>query len=117
MYFVCGIIATLAYRIVVVLNHLDPIYVQVAWYIGTIGFIIYFAHRYRVSQKRARIIAEHDLEQKVAQLQGLSEADKQSMEYIFGTLRSTKEKWNSIVIFVSSGIALFIGILIDFVFK
>lgn len=115
-YFWSGIIATLAYRIIIVLNSLDPVWVQVAWYIGTVGFVIYFIHRYDISEKRARIINDRDLENKVAGLKALSADDKQAMKYIFTTLKSTKEKWNYIFIFVLSGLALIAGILMDFVF-
>ncbi|MDG1950904.1 MAG: hypothetical protein P8J32_08895, partial [bacterium] len=47
-YFYIGIIATFAYRIIIVLNFYEPILVKVAWYIGTIGFIFYFWNRYKV---------------------------------------------------------------------
>ena len=115
-YFWSGIIATLAYRIIIVLNSFDPVWVQVAWYIGTIGFVIYFIHRYDISEKRARIINDRDLEKKVADIKALSADDKQAMKYIFTTLKSTKEKWNYIFIFALSGLALIAGILMDFVF-
>lgn len=115
-YFWSGIIATLAYRIIIVLNSYDPVWVQVAWYIGTVGFVIYFIHRYDISEKRARIINDCDLENKVAGLKALSSDDKQAIKYIFTTLKSTKEKWNYIFIFALSGLALIAGILMDFVF-
>ena len=37
-YFIIGIIATVAIRVVTVLTHLDPIYAKVAWYIGVGSF-------------------------------------------------------------------------------
>lgn len=112
LFFIVGIIATLAYRVIVVID--DRAIVQLLWYIGTIGFIIYFIHRYQVSKRRARLITDNDLERKISQVEGLSQLDKASMEYIFHTLRSSKEKWNSVVIFASSIIALILGIYLDF---
>ena len=53
-YFWIGIIATVAYRIIIVLNFYSSFWVKISWYIGTIGFTIYFIHRYRISQKRDR---------------------------------------------------------------
>jgi len=47
-----GVIATIAYRIIVILNYYSQVWVEIAWYIGTIGFIWYFAHRYRVEKRR-----------------------------------------------------------------
>lgn len=116
-FFWTGIIATLAYRIVIVLTHVDPVWLKVSWYIGTIGFVIYFAHRYQISELRGQLIKENNLSQKIANINELSTDDKASMEYIFHTLQSSKEKWNSIFIFISSGLALVVGIYLDFVAK
>lgn len=115
IYFVIGIIATLAYRVIVAIE--DRTVIQVLWYIGTIGFIIYFLHRYQVSKRRASLINENHLAEKVAGLGELSEEDKASMAYIFKTLSSTKEKWNSVVIFATSALALLVGIYLDFLLR
>lgn len=88
---------------------------MIAWYIGTIGFIIYFLHRYQVSEKRAKLVEEHDLANKIHKSLPLTEEDKKVAEYIFKTLKSTKEKWNYIFIFAMSGIALVVGIYLDFI--
>ncbi len=111
LFFATGIVATIAYRAIGIIENKATIHFL--WYFGTIGFIIYFAHRYQVSKRRSRLIAENDLENKINQAAGLTDLDKASMEYIFHTLRSSKEKWNSVVIFVSSIIALIIGFYLD----
>lgn len=114
MYFWIGVIATIAYRIIVVLNNYNPIWVQIAWYIGTVGFIIYFIHRYQISELRQQLIIDHQLAAKIEREQKLSLDDRKALLYILKTLRSTREKWNYIVIFASSVIALIIGIWLDF---
>ena len=53
-----GIIATVAYRIIVVLNHYSSLWVEIAWHIGTIGFIWYFVHRYRMQSYHSRLVKE-----------------------------------------------------------
>lgn len=115
LYFWIGIVATLAYRIVIVLTEVDTKWLKVSWYIGTIGFIIYFIHRYQVSQLRSKLITENRLAEKIAAMDSLTNDDRLAMEYIFQTLRSTKEKWNYIFIFVSSALALLVGIYLDFI--
>ena len=60
-----GIIATLAYRIIVILNFYSALWVEIAWYIGTIGFIWYFAHRFRVENHRENLIKKHKLVYKI----------------------------------------------------
>ncbi|HAH04134.1 TPA: hypothetical protein DCL28_01065, partial [Candidatus Komeilibacteria bacterium] len=63
--FVVGIIATFAYRIIVVLNYYSQLWVEISWYIGTLGFIWYFAHRYRVENKRDKLVEEKQLAEKI----------------------------------------------------
>lgn len=114
-FFWCGIIATFAYRIIVVLNNFSEIWVQIAWYIGTIGFILYFWHRFQVSEKRTKLIEQYKLREKVNGIGGLSDGDKDAMEYIFNSVHSSKERINYIFIFVVSFLALIVGIYLDFI--
>lgn len=113
LYFVIGLIATFAYRAIIVLEPLSSVWTRVAWYVGTVGFILYFVHRFAISERRAKAIREYDLERKVAALEGLGPEERQAMGYLFATLRSSKERWNYIFIFVMSGLALVIGIILD----
>jgi hypothetical protein len=85
--------------------------------VGTVGFIIYFAHRYQISEKRTKLIKEYGLAQKIKDIKELSSEEKDAMDYIFNTLQSSKEKWNSIFIFVASAVALVLGIYLDFIRK
>lgn len=77
-----------------------------AWYIGTVGFVIYFLHRYQISEKRAQLIRQEDLIAKTK--------NDPALQYILKTLLSTKEKWNYIFIFVMSVVAFIIGLYLDF---
>jgi len=116
LFFWSGIIATICYRAIVVLNHYSTQISLIAWYLGTIGFIVYFAHRYVVSEKRVKLIKQHNLIEAVKKT-NLSASQIAANEYILTTLLSTKEKWNYIVIFVTSFLALIIGIYLDFWIK
>lgn len=116
-YFWSGIIATFCYRIIVVLNNYSTYWSTVSWYVGTIGFIVYFAHRFEVSEKRYELIKKYHLLGKIKRSKDFSPAEKDASEYVLGTLLSTKEKWNSIFIFVASTIALIWGAYLDFWLK
>lgn len=115
-YFWAGIIATITYRAIIVLNNYSAFWVKIFWYIGTIGFVVYFAHRYQISHRRDKLVHEHDLVNKVKNF-NVSDDDKNVMTYIFSTLSSSKEKWNYIAIFVFSGLALILGVIFDFIIK
>lgn len=112
--FILGIIATIAYRIIVVLNHYSPLLVQIAWYVGTIGFVWYFAHRYRVENRRDRLITDLELTKKIEAGAMLSLEERQSLTYILKGLQTSLSKWNYIAIFILSTIALAYGIYQDF---
>lgn len=118
-YFWSGVIATLAYRIVIVLNFYSTTWVKISWYIGTIGFMIYFIHRFDISKKRSDIISSHKLREKLDSntLDELNNEDKEALGYVLGTLISSKEKWNYYIIFISSALALIAGIIFDFFVK
>ena len=48
-FFWAGITATIAYRVIIVLNLYSPFWVKIAWYVGTIGFVLYFGHRFNIA--------------------------------------------------------------------
>lgn len=112
--FIVGIIATIAYRSIIFLDHYDPAFVSLAWYIGTIGFTWYFAHRYIVEYRRNRVINHLQLIQKIEEKNELSSADRQVLLKMIKTLKLRYNEYNDIIIFVLSAIALLYGLLYDF---
>lgn len=113
--FMVGILATLAYRLIVVLNHYSALWVQVAWYIGTIGFVWYFAHRFNVEKRRDRVIEDLSLIKKVQKSEVFSQEEKSALVYILKSLQTSLAKWNYIAIFVISSLALVYGLYQDFI--
>lgn len=114
LFFWSGIIATFAYRIIVIVNNYSKFWAQISWYVGTVGFILYFIHRYQVSEKRARLIKDENLIKAVSQAKDLTPSQIAANEYILQTLLSTKEKWNYFFIFFMSVVAMIIGLYLDF---
>lgn len=113
--FVLGIIATISYRIIIVLNSYNPLYVQIAWYIGTVGFIWYFAHRYKSENKRNRLIVSFDLLEKIKKGVVLDRKEKEALLYVLNSLQTSLSKWNYMAIFILSSIALAYGIYFDLI--
>ncbi len=112
-FFWTGIIATVAYRIIIVLNWYSPLWVKVSWYIGTIGFVLYFWHRFNVAKKRARLIKDYGLIEVVDKIDRIDPQKKLALRYLVKTSLTSKSRWNSAIIFILSIIALFVGIFID----
>lgn len=112
--FVLGILATLSYRLIVVFNHYSPALVQITWYLGTMGFVWYFSHRFRVENRRDRLITDLGLADKIKFKKPLSEAERTALVYVLEGLQTSLAKWNYITIFVLSALALLYGLYSDF---
>lgn len=111
--FFVGIIATISYRLVIVLNGYSSFWLEVFWYIGTLGFIWYFGHRWRVENRRDKLIEELELTRKIESNQPLSAKDKEALVYILKGLSTSLAKWNYIAIFVFSFLAIVYAVLKD----
>lgn len=112
-----GIIATIAYRAIIIIGHYGQVWTDIAWYIGTIGFLWYFAHRYHIEKKRDEIIVNLKLIEKIKTRKKLSQEDEQALVYTLRSLISSKSSWNYIAIFIASGLALFYDIIIRIFFS
>lgn len=112
-FFWIGIISTVLYRIIIVLEHVEGPWVKIVWYVGTVGFVVYFAHRFQVSEARAKVVTNFQLLEKI-EMTNLGSDEKAALRYVLGTLRSSKERWNYITIFVTSALALLAGVYLDF---
>ena len=108
--FAIGIVATISYRLIVVLNHYSQLWVEIAWFVGTIGFIWYFYHRFRIENKRDKLIEENNLWEKVRDKE-IAQEDRDVIVYILKSLETSKAKWNYVVIFTFSIVALIYGIV------
>jgi hypothetical protein len=113
LYFYLGILATFAYRIIIVLNFYEPVLVKVAWYVGTIGFIIYFWSRYKVVNQFHTLIREQKLVQALKTPCTLTQDQQKALAHIVETLDTTKAQLNYVIIFVLSFLALIAGIVLD----
>lgn len=111
--FYVGVLATICYRIIIFLNYLpNKLWTDLAWYIGTIGFAWYFAHRYRVEKQRTKTIVDAGLIEKIGADKKLGASDQEILLATLHSLQSSKSQWNYVVIFVASGLALIADIII-----
>jgi len=115
--FVLAIIATICYRLVIVLNNYGQFWVELAWYVGTISYLWYFAHRFRVERRREKIVEEQDLESKVASGKKLNKKDQEAVVYILKGLRISLARWNYIAIFIVSLLTISYAIWTDLIMR
>lgn len=108
-FFVAGLVATVAYRIV---PFLAPLQIKIAWYTGTIGFILYFWHRSYVENKRAILVKDYNLVD-VVEKSDIQGEEKVAISYLVKTSRTSTARYNSAFILIVSAMALALSIAID----
>ncbi len=114
-FFWSGIIATFAYRIILFLDYYYPSWVRLTWYIGTLGFIIYFYHRFSIQNKRAKLVKDNKLVEEVERIKDIDQEQKARIKYLVETSLTSKARWNSLFVFILSLLVLIIGLIIDFI--
>ncbi|MDP8290279.1 MAG: hypothetical protein P9M02_04880 [Candidatus Susulua stagnicola] len=115
VFVIIGMIATIAVRVVTILMNVNPFYGKIAWYIGVIGFFIFFIYKFKVSQSRAQLIVEKNLIVKINNNQQLAKDDYVNVGELLCSLVSRKERLNYFFIFALSALALIFAIYMDFI--
>ena len=113
VFFVIGLISTVAIRVVAVLSNFNAVYGKIAWYVGVLGFLIFFLNKYRVEQGRYRLIRDMGLMEKVSKGGQLAENERQVISEVLCALSSNKDRINYFFIFISSAIVLIVAIYFD----
>ena len=113
VFFIIGLIATVAIRVVTVLIDVNPIYGKVAWYVGVGGFFTFFVYKFKVNQTRAKFINQQKLVDKIAHQEQLTKEDYSLISSILCGLSSNKERINYLFIFGLSAIALILAVYLD----
>ena len=59
--FALGLTTAIAFRVIIILQHVAPGWVRPVWYFGVVGNLVFFYYRYRIAEKRKRAVDEHGL--------------------------------------------------------
>ena len=115
IFFIIGLIATVAIRVVTVLMDIKPVYGRIAWYIGVGGFLLFFIYKFNTNRTLSRIIEKENLIEKARDKEPLSREEYNLIAEILCNLKSEKERINYFFIFAVSAIALLLAIYFDFI--
>ncbi|MCD5384237.1 hypothetical protein LR066_05735 [candidate division WOR-3 bacterium] len=115
IFFIIGLLATTAMRVVTVLADFNPVYGKIAWYVGVGGFFAFFIYRFRVTQARSNLINQRSLAYKIRHKEQLTKEDYSLIRDILCSISSNKERINYFFIFALSAVALILAIYLDFV--
>ena len=110
-FFVIGLISAIAFRAIIVFQHLEPSWVRPAWYAGIVGYIFFFLYRYRITKKRKKAIDDFELIDKVKANACLTEEDREIVLYLLSSIKSSPEDLNYAIIFILSILAILADIL------
>lgn len=101
-----GLISSLAFRAIIVAEHVEPGWVRPLRYIGVLLNAAFFSYRYWVSLRRVRAVVGGDLDRKMRSAEPLAEADREQIAAILYSIRISPERFNYLVIFVLSAAAI-----------
>lgn len=109
-FFALGIISAIAFRAIIVFQRLEPSWVRPVWYIGAIGYMVFFLYRYYISEKRKKAIENFQLLEKLKANACLTDEDRDVVIYLLSSIRKSPENVNYFIIFLLSVIAIIVDI-------
>ncbi len=111
-FFLLGLLSSVAFRAIVLLQKYEPEWVRPVWYFGVVGYMLFFIYRYYISQRRKRTIARTDVIEKIRAGRELSADDREAALYLLKSVRASQEDWNYLAIFVLSIGAIALDLLL-----
>ncbi|MDH3359775.1 MAG: hypothetical protein OEL55_02800 [Desulfobulbaceae bacterium] len=111
-FFVVGLVSAFAFRVLIVFVYLRPEWFRPTWYVGIIGYTIFFLYRYQISQKRKKAVEDYQLIEKLEQGNSLESNDRQVLIYLLSSIRKSRENINYLFIFALSLVAVVIDIVL-----
>ncbi len=115
VYLFIGLIATLAVRLVNVVMDFSPFLAKSFWYVGIVGFFIYFLYKFNQSKSLGRRLKKSGLIKRISERQALTSHDYEVLKGILCQSKSRSDAINYFFIFFTSGLALIAGIYYDFI--
>ena len=112
LFLVIGLLSAVAFRLLTIINTFSPALMRPVWYFGVIGYIFFFAYRYRISEKRKKAIRANRLLEKIQGPGEITAEDRALIAYVLSSLIKSKENLNYLFIFVLSIAAVAVDILL-----
>lgn len=114
VFFLTALVATIAIRAVNLFMDFDPNMAKALWYIGIIGFFVFFLYKFRYDNMLHKELENTGLKDKLLRKEELLDHDREILGTIICGLSSKKDKINYFFIFLTSGLALILAIWVDF---
>ena len=105
-FFILGLVSAIAFRGIIIFQHIEPSWVRPVWYVGTIGYFLFFLYRYMISKRRKHAIETFRLIEKLKANACLEDEDREVMLYLLSSIKFSLEDINYALIFILSVIAM-----------
>ena len=105
-FFIVGVLSSVAFRAIILLQKFNPHWVRPVWYLGVIGYMVFFIYRYFISQRRKRTSTQSNIIEKIRAEEKLSVNDRAAALYLLESIRKSPEDWNYLAIFILSALAI-----------
>jgi len=93
-FFLLGLVSAIAFRAIIVFQHLEPSWVRPAWYIGTAGYFLFFLYRYRITRKRKKAVEAFQLIEKIKVNACLEPEERDVLLYLLSSIKLSLEDIN-----------------------
>ena len=113
-YFFLGLATAIAFRALVVIDHIQPTWVRPVWYFGVLGNFVFFFYRFRVSVRRKRAVSDFQLIEKIQSGKTLTDSDREIIVYILRSIKLSPENINYLTIFLFSLLAIGLDIVLSY---
>ena len=113
LFFVIGLVSAIAFRSIIVFEHLDPRFIRPVWYFAVIGYIFFFLYRYIVSKRRRDAVRNYELIEKIRKNACLDEEERKVTIYLLSSLNKSRERLNYLLICILSVITIAVDIIIS----
>jgi short subunit fatty acids transporter len=111
-FFLLGLLSSVAFRAIILLQKYEPTWVRPVWYFGVLGYMAFFMYRYFISQRRKHAIAHSDIIEKIRIGATLNNDERDAALYLLKSVRASQEDWNYLAIFVLSIVAIALDLLL-----
>ncbi|MBX6422104.1 hypothetical protein [Thermosulfurimonas sp. F29] len=104
--FFLGLTGSISLRLILVAKAYRPQLIDVFWYVGVCGNLVFFLFRAYITSRRRKTIEELHLLEKLGSRRPLSSTDLEALRYIVASVQVSKERWNYLIISLCSLVAI-----------
>ena len=109
-YMALGLATAIAFRLLIIIDHIDPGWVRPVWYFGVLGNFVFFHYRFKITRKRKQVIRDNRLIQKIESCNELTEKERGALTYLLSSIDRSPESFNYLITSIFSVLAIAIDI-------